>query len=174
MKKLLIVLPLVAGLSGCLLTQGGSSSTSASGSAATNTASVGTFLNQLEAKRGAALGVAEKAGVVAAMTQTRSLVDSAQNAFLGKVSAASGLDTNTLGLLFPKATQSVSQNEVLTSVENKLGKKLSEPQAKAAQAATLLRNNSLDSLKSGLASKVGKLAGVDMEVVKAMLPLAGL
>lgn len=173
MKKLLVVLPLVVGLSGCLMTQGGSSGAPASGAAATNPATIGTFLNQLEAKRGAALGLVEKAGVVAALTQTRSLADGAQNAFLGKISQVSGLDTQVLGALFPQATKPVSQNEVLSAVENKLGKKLAEPQAKLAQAAATLRNNSLDSLKNGLSSKVGKAVGMDAEVIKALLPLAG-
>lgn len=174
MKKLLMVLPVVLGLSGCLLTQGGASTAPAAGGAtSTNPATIGTFLNQLEAKRGTALSVVEKAGVAAAMTQTRGMIDGAQNAFLGKISQVSGLDTATLGVLFPQATQSVSQNQVLTAVENKLGKKLAEPQAKLAQTATALRNNSLDSLKNGLANKVGKAVGMDGEVIKALLPLAG-
>lgn len=174
MKKMLALLPLALALSGCPLTQ----TTVPAGSANTGTtsvspASIGTFLSKLESARGTALSTTEKASVSTAVGQTRSLIDGTQNKFLGTVSQFTGLDTATLGVLMPQATQSLSQNDVISKVESKLGRKLGGAESTAAKAATSLRNNSLDSLKSGLADKVGKLVGMDGDTVQALLPLAG-
>lgn len=174
MKKLWVILPLGLSLAGCPLmgevAPSGAAATSAGG---VTPATVGTFLNKLESTRGTALSVVEKASVVAALGQTRTMIDGAQNKFLGSVSQFTGLDTATLGVLVPQTTQSLSQNDVLSKVESKLGHKLSSTETTAAKAAITLRNNSLSSLKDGLAKQVGKVVGVDGEVVQALLPLAG-
>lgn len=180
MKKFLVVLPLSLSLAGCPLMEMVAPSSAAApanasaASAAPTPITLGTFLNKLEGARGTALSVAEKASVVAAVGQTKNLIDGTQNKFMNSVSQFTGLDAATLGALIPQASQSLSQNDVLNKVESKLGRKLGGAEEIAAKAATTLRNNSLDSLKSGLASKVGKLIGVDGEVVQSLLPLAGL
>ncbi len=173
MKKLLVLLPLTAILAGCPLAQTTAPAASSGTGAAVSPASIGTFLSKLESARGTALSTTEKASVSTAVGQTRSLIDNTQNKFLGTVSQFTGLDTATLGVLMPQATQSLSQNDVISKVESKLGRKLGGAESTAAKAATSLRNNSLDSLKSGLADKVGKLVGMDGDTVQALLPLAG-
>lgn len=178
MKKILAVLPLTLALTACavdgLLAPSGSTATS--GTVATPSAGLNlpAFIGRIEAARGSALGVAEKAAVGGAVQQTRGLLDAGQQRFLGAVSHVSGLDTGTLGILFPPAAQPVSQTEAVSKLEGRLGRQLGGTEAQAVKAAALLRNNSLSSLKSGLAGKVGGMVGLPGDFVESLFPLVGL
>lgn len=173
MKKLLYVLPLGLCLSGCPMGDF-IAPPSATGSAApSQPMNVAGFLNRLESARGSALSVAEKAAVGGAVMQTRSLLDSGQQRFISSVSQVSGLDPATLGILFPPATQPVSQLEVVSKLESKVGHPLGSAEAQLAKAATALRNNSLASLKSNLVGKVANQVGMDAAFVESLMPLLG-
>lgn len=169
-----LALALGLSLAGCADMMGAPAGAAPAGATATSPANVLTFIQRLEAARGSALGVAEKAAIGGAVTQTRGLVDGAQQRFLGALSQASGLDTFTLGALYPPLGQQLSQAETLQKLEGRLGRKLAGPQAEAVKAATALRNNSLSSLKSSLAGRVGKAAGLDPAIVEGLMPLVGL
>lgn len=184
MRKLLLVAPLALTLAGCPLndvinpkpTTSGTAlagSTTATGTAA-QPMNIATFLTRVESARGTALTVAEKSQVTVAAQQTRNMIDGAQQRFLGAVGGAVGLDAATVGLLFPNAAQPVSAPVVQKALESKLGKQLGGFESTAVNAATTLRNNSLTSLKSGLANKVGSTVGLPGETVLALLPLLGL
>lgn len=178
MKKLICLAPLAIALSGCA-TMGmtGASApagTMSSGGAEASPANVATFINRIESARGSALGMTEKMAIGGAVTETRGLVDGAQQRFVGALSQASGLDAATVGALYPPVGTPLSQTETVQKLESRLGRKLATPQADAVKAATALRNNSLSSLKSNLAGHVGKAAGLDPAVVEAMMPLVGL
>lgn len=178
MRKLLLVVAVALPLAGCPLDDvlkptPSTGTASAAGGTAVAPATIGTFLSRIEAARGTALTVAEKSQVTVAAQQTRSLLDNTQQKFLGAVGGTVGLDAATVGLLFPSATQPVSQPVVQKALESKLGKKLSGYESTAVGAATALRNNSLSSIKSGLASKVGSAVGLPGETIAAMLPLLG-
>ena len=100
MRKLLIVTPFALMLAGCPLNDvlAPAPSTGYSSGAATAPAApmnVGTFLNRVEAARGAALTVAEKSQVTVAAQQTRNLVDGAQQKFHGAV-GGTGASTSRL------------------------------------------------------------------------------
>ncbi|HET8729614.1 MAG TPA: hypothetical protein VFM34_00680 [Moraxellaceae bacterium] len=178
MKKLLCLAPLAIVLSGCAAmgTTGASApaSTSSSGGAAASPANVATFINRIETARGSALGMAEKVAVGGAVTETRGLVDGAQQRFVGALSQVSGLDGATVGALYPPVGAPLSQTETVQKLESRMGRKLATPQADAVKAATALRNNSLSSLKSNLAGHVGKTVGLDPEIVESLMPLVGL
>lgn len=178
MKKLLCLAPLVLALGGCAELMGTPAGGTASGAApaatGTSPANVLTFIQRLEAARGSALGMAEKAAIGGAVTQSRSLVDGAQQRFIGALSTASGLDGATLAALYPPLGQQLSQAETVQKLEARLGHKLAGPQADAVKAATALRNNSLGSLKTSLAGRVGKVAGLDPALVEGLMPLVGL
>lgn len=175
MKRTALLLPLVLVLGGCAL-DGLMAPTAPAGATATPAPGMNLplFLSRLEAARGSALGVAEKAAVGGAVQQTRSLIDAGQQRFLGVVANATGLDTGTLGLLFPPAAKPLSQAEAVGKLEGRLGRQLGGTEAQAVKAATALRTNSLSSLRSGLASKVGGMVGLPGEVVESLLPLVGL
>lgn len=178
MRKLLLVTPLALTLAGCPLDDVLKPTPTTSSYAPTSTApaapmNVSTFLTRIETARGTALTVAEKSQVTVAAQQTRSLVDGAQQRFLGAVGGTIGLDATTVGLLFPNAAQPVSAPIVQKALESRLGKQLSGYESTAVSAATALRNNSLSSLKSGLATKVGGTVGLPGETVLALLPLLG-
>lgn len=183
MRKLLLVVPLALPLAGCPLddvlkpTPTTSSSyaagNTATGSTTATPMNIGTFLTRIEAARGTALTVAEKSQVTVAAQQTRNMVDGAQQKFLGAVGGTIGMDAATVGLLFPNAAQPVSAPIVEKALESKLGKQLSGYESTAVSAATTLRNNSLNTLKSGLANKVGGTVGLPGETVMALLPLLG-
>jgi hypothetical protein len=157
-------------MGGALAPQGG---TSGAATGAASPMNVVTFISRLEAARGSALGIAEKAAVGGAVTQTRGLLDAGQQRFLGALSQVSGLDTGTLGVIFPPAAQPVSQTEAVGKLEGRLGRQLGDTEAQAVKAATVLRNNSLSSVRSGLASKVGGMVGLDGGMVEALFPVLG-
>lgn len=175
MKTLLFSLSLALGLAGCA-TDGllGPSAPAGAAAAPAPGMNLPGFIARLEAARGTALGAAEKAAVGGAVKQTRGLLDAGQQRFIGAVSQVSGLDPVTLGLLFPPANQPVSQVEAVSKLEGRLGRRLGSSEAQAVKAAALLRNNSLSSLRSGLAGKVGSTVGLPGEVVEALLPMVGL
>lgn len=180
MRHLLLIAPLTLALAGCPLndvlspTPTTTAPATAGAAAPAQPMNIGTFLNRIEAARGTALTVAEKSQVTVAAQQTRGLIDGAQQKFLGAVGGTIGLDAATVGLLFPNAAQPVSAPIVQKALESKLGKQLSGYESTAVNAATTLRNNSLASLKSGLANKVGGTVGLPGETVLALLPLLGL
>lgn len=180
MRHLLLIAPLTLALAGCPLNDVLNPTPTTTAPAATGAAApsqpmnIATFLNRVEAARGTALTVAEKSQVTVAAQQTRGMIDGAQQKFLGAVGGAIGLDAATVGLLFPNAAQPVSAPVVQKALESKLGKQLSGYESTAVNAATTLRNNSLTSLKSGLATKVGGTVGLPGETVLALLPLLGL
>ncbi|MDF3030578.1 MAG: hypothetical protein K0R03_1136 [Moraxellaceae bacterium] len=173
MKKLLVILPLGLCLAGCPM-DGYLGQPSAGTAAAPSTPmNLTTFLSRLESARGTALTTAEKTAVGGAVQQTRSLLDGGQQRFIGAVSQVSGLDPATLGILFPPATQPVSQTDVVAKLESKAGRKLGGIESQAAKAAASLRNNSLASLKTNLAGRVAKEVGMDAAFVEGLLPLLG-
>lgn len=182
MRKLLLVAPLALTLAGCPLNDvvnpKPTTTTSSAAPAGTGTTAqpmnIATFLTRVESARGTALTVAEKSQVTVAAQQTRTMIDGAQQKFLGAIGGAVGLDAATVGVLFPNAAQPVSAPIVQKALESKLGKQLGGFESTAVNAATTLRNNSLASLKSGLANKVGGAVGLPGETVQALLPLLGL
>jgi len=171
MKKLLMAMVLMLPL----LVQAAAPATPAT---ATNTAmgmlaQLPAFLTQLDTLRGKALSATEKAAVSSVVTQGNTTAQSIQGKFLGGVSKATGLDTATLGLLFPSATKSVSNSDLTSQIEGKLGKKLGMLQKAGATSANTLRNNSLDSLKTTLSNGVAQKIGMDPAMVTSLLPLLG-
>lgn len=166
MKKLLIVLAL-------MLPVWVQAAAPAASTAMGMLAQLPAFLTQLDILRGKALSVTEKAAVTSVVTQGNTTAQTIQGKFLGGVSKATGLDTATLGLLFPSATKSVSNSDLTSQIESKLGKKLGTLQKVGATSANTLRNNSLDSLKTTLSNGVAQKAGMDPAVVVSLLPLLG-
>lgn len=131
------------------------------------------FLTQLDTVRGKALTVAEKTAVTNVVNRGNTTVNGIQDQFLSGVSKASGLDTATLGVLFPSATKPVSNSDLSTKLEGKMGSKLNLVQKAAVTSANTLRNNSLDGLKTSLSNGVGKKLGMDPALVTSLLPLLG-
>lgn len=171
MKKFLVIIALMLPL----LVQAASATTPAT---APNTAmgmlaQLPIFLTRLDTVRGKALTVAEKTAVTGVVTQGNTTVDGIQAKFLGGVSKATGLDTATLGLLFPSATKSVSNSDLTSKIEGKLGSKLGMLQKAGVTSANTLRNNSLDSLKTTLSNGVAQKVGMDPAMVTGLLPLLG-
>ncbi|HEX6592599.1 MAG TPA: hypothetical protein VF050_11415 [Moraxellaceae bacterium] len=153
--------------------------TAAPATATTGTTAMGmlanlpAFLTKLDALRGQALSVAEKATVTDAVTQGDSALNGIQNKFLGAISTATGLDAGTLGAIIPSATQPVSNSDLTSKLESKLGKKLGFLQSSGVKAANSLRNNSLDSLKTSLANGVASKVGMDPATITSLLPMLG-
>jgi len=131
------------------------------------------FMTAVEAKRGSALTLAEKVQLQGLTGAARLGMDNAQGAFLDKVGAQVGLNGAVLAALFPEAGKPVSQSAAVQRVQSKLGKPLSSADAAAVKAATALRNNSVDSLKTSLAGSIGARLGMDSQVVLALMPMLG-
>lgn len=131
------------------------------------------FLTKIDTLRGKALSVAEKATVTDAVTQGNTTLNGIQSKFLGGIASATGLDAATLGAIVPSATQPVSNSDLTSKLESKLGKKLGFMQSTGVKAANSLRNNSLDGLKTSLANGVAAKVGMDPATISGMLPMLG-
>lgn len=131
------------------------------------------FLTKLDTLRGSALSVAEKATVTDAVTQGNNTLNGIQNKFLGGIASATGLDAATLGAIIPSATKPVSNSDLTSKLESKLGKKLGFMQSTGVKAANSLRNNSLDGLKTSLANGVAAKVGMDPATITSLLPMLG-
>lgn len=161
-------------LAACATTSSTTSSAKpAAATPASTVANIAGFISKLEAARGTALSVAEVAAVSSVTGQATAATAAAQNKFLGAVSKTTGLDTAALGMLFPSATQAVSNSDAVATLEGKMGKKLSLVQSAGLKAANTLRSNSLASAKGALINGVAAKAGVDAGTVTALLPLLG-
>lgn len=131
------------------------------------------FLTRLDALRGTALSVTEKATVTDVLTQGSNTANGIQGKFLGGVSRATGLDTATLGSIIPSATKPVANTELTSRIESRLGKKMGFLQRGGVKAANTLRNNSLAGLKTSLTDGVARQVGMDPGLISAMLPMLG-
>lgn len=131
------------------------------------------FLTKLDGLRGKALTATEKATVTEAVTQGNNTANGIQNKFLGGIATATGLDAATIGAIIPSATQPVSNSDLTSKLEGKLGKKLGFLQSSGVKAANSLRNNSLDSLKTSLANGVASKVGMDPAMITGLLPMLG-
>ncbi len=167
-------------LATALVTPAFAASTSSAPAAVSTAASAGSmlaqlpaFLTKLDALRGSALSVTEKAAVTDAVTQGNSTLNGIQGKFLSGIASATGLDVATLGAIIPSATQPVSNSDLTSKLESKLGKKLGFMQGTGVKAANSLRNSSLDSLKSSLANRVAAKVGMDPATITGLLPMLG-
>ena len=179
MKKFLIVIATLLPLLSCTATGPAPSGSTAAPSTTTASASnmlaqLPAFLSKLDSARGSALTLSEKVVVTGVVTQGDNAVNGIQSQFLGTVSKYTGMDTATLGALFPSATQPVNDGDLNRKLEGKLGSSLSSVQKAGLKTANTLRNNSLDSLKTSMSDGVAKKLGMDPALVSSLMPLLGL
>jgi hypothetical protein len=175
MKKLLIALALTLPLYAHAATTTAPAATApaADTTAAGMMANIPAFLGKLDALRGKALSVSEKAAVTSTVSQGGGVLSGIQDKFIGGLSTASGLDAGSLGAIVPSATQGVSNSDLTSKIESKMGSKLGFFQGTAVKAANSLRNNSLDGLKTTLAEGVAKKVGMDAATITGLLPMLG-
>lgn len=169
MKQFLLVVASCLSLTACA-TLGGGSTSANSGASASQTQS---FIQAVEAKRGTALGVAEKVQLQGLVGATKSGLNSVQNSFLDSIGSRVGLTGQALAALFPSVGTPVSENAAVAKVERALGSRLSQADSAAVKAATALRNNTGESLKTSLSNRIGGLVGLDGAMIEALLPLLG-
>ena len=171
--RVLSFLVLTLALAGCATAPAGNGSAANSSNTATP-AQTQSFVTALEAKRGSALTLAERLQVQGLTGTARVGLNNAQNNFLNKVGAQVGLDASIIAALFPEAGKPISENAAVAKLESRLGKPLAAADKAAVKAATALRNNSLGSLRQGLAASIGSRTGMSADVVLALMPLLGL
>lgn len=170
--RVLSILTLTLVLAACATVPAGNGTAPAASNTATPTQTQ-SFLAAMEAKRGSALTLAERLQVQGLTGTAKVGLNNAQNNFLNKVGAQVGLDGAILAALFPEAGKPLSENAVVAKIESSLGKKLTAADQAAVKSATVLRNNSLVNLKTGLAASIGSRTGMSTEVVLALMPLLG-
>lgn len=165
------------GLTGCAGMNGFADNSQSAGSTSAQPGGVQglpLFLNKLEAARGSALPLTDRLAIGGITAESKSLLDNTQNHFLDVLGERTGMGADTLKLLAPSVATPVSSSELVGKVEAKLGRHLTTADSTAIKAATTLRNNSLSSLKDGLADKIGTRTGVGKDTVVALLPLIGM
>lgn len=131
------------------------------------------FFSAIEARRGSALSMAERIQIQGLTGSAKVGMNTAQSGFLNRIAAQIGMDGALLAALFPEATKPISENAAVTRIENALGKPLAAADQAAVRSATTLRNNSIASVKTGLAANIGSRTGMSTEVVLALMPLLG-
>lgn len=171
MNMLLIPALLAATLltTGCVSPQG---SATGSSTVATPTQTQ-QFMTAVEAKRGSALTLAERVQLQGLTGSAKLGIDTAQRNFLNKIGAQVGLNGDIVAALFPESARPLSQADVVRKLETRLGKPLAAADKAAVEAATTLRNNSMGSLKIGLANSIGARVGMDGQLILALMPLLG-
>lgn len=171
MNKLFLVAATCLSLTACVSMNAGNTNAGASnGASASQTQS---FIQAVEAKRGTALGVAEKVQLQGLVGATKVGINGVQNNFLNSVGQRVGLNGPVLAALFPAAGTPISESSAVAKVEKALGSRLSQADASAVKAATALRNNTGATLKTSLSNRIGGLVGLDGALVEALLPLLG-
>lgn len=171
--RVLSILALTLVLAACAAAPAGNGSAPATSNTATPTQTQ-SFLASLEAKRGSALTLAERLQVQGLTGTAKVGLNNVQSNFLNKVGAQVGLNGAVLAALFPEAGKPLSEHTAVAKIESSLGKKLTAADQAAVKSATVLRNNSLASLKTGLAASIGSRTGMSTDVVLALMPLLGL
>ncbi|MEL0027929.1 MAG: hypothetical protein VW625_04585 [Perlucidibaca sp.] len=173
--RLLSLLALASALtlSACATMTGEGQASSQSGSQVASPSQTQQFMTAVEAKRGSALTLAEKIQLQGLTGAARLSMDNAQNSFLDKIGSQVGLNGAVLASLFPEAGKPVSQSAAVQRLQSKLGKPLSAADTAAVKAATALRNNSVDGLKTSLANGIGARVGMDGQVILALMPMLG-
>jgi len=171
--RVLSILTLTLVLAACATAPAGNGSAPAASNTATPTQTQ-SFLASLEAKRGSALTLAERVQVQGLTGTAKVGLNNVQSNFLNKVGAQIGLNGAVLAALFPEAGKPLSEHAAVAKIESSLGKKLTAADQAAVKSATVLRNNSLASLKTGLAASIGSRTGMSTDVVLALMPLLGL
>ncbi len=131
------------------------------------------FFSAIEARRGSALSMAERIQIQGLTGSAKVGMNTAQSGFLNQVGAQIGMDGALLAALFPEASKPISENAAVARIENALGKPLAAADQAAVRSATTLRNNSISSVKTGLAANIGSRTGMSTEVVLALMPLLG-
>jgi len=160
-------------LAGCATAPAGNGAASGTGNTATATQTQ-SFVAALEAKRGSALTLAERLQVQGLTGTAKVGLNNAQNNFLNKVGAQVGLDATLIAALFPEAGKPLSENAAVAKLESRLGKPLAAADKAAIKTATALRNNSVASLRQGLAASIGSRTGMSTDIVLALMPMLGL
>lgn len=172
--RALALLSLTLWLSACATAPAGNGSTAGSSSNTATATQTQSFIAAMEAKRGSALTLAERLQVQGLTGTAKVGLNNTQNNFLNKIGAQVGLDGAVIAALFPEAGKPLSETAVVAKIESRLGKKLAAADQAAVKTATALRNNSLVSLKTGLAASIGSRIGLSTEVVLALMPMLGL
>ena len=131
------------------------------------------FFSAIEARRGSALSMAERIQIQGLTGSAKVGMNAAQSSFLNRVGAQIGMDGALLAALFPEASKPISENAAVARIEKALGKPLAAADQAAVRSATTLRNNSIASVKTGLAANIGSRTGMSTEVVLALMPLLG-
>ena len=171
--RVLSILTLTLALAACAIEPTGNGAASSTSNTATATQTQ-SFVAALEAKRGSALTLAERLQVQALTGTAKVGLNNAQNNFLNRVGAQVGLNGAVIAALFPEAGKPLSEYAAVAKIEGSLGKKLTAADQAAVKTATVLRNNSLASLKTGLAASIGSRIGMSTEIVLALMPMLGL
>jgi hypothetical protein len=176
MNKLFSIAVVCLSLSACAAlgtnSMGAGNNSTANNNAA-STSQTQSFIQAVEAKRGSALGLAEKVQLQGLVGATKAGINGVQNNFLNSLGQRVGLNGPVLAALFPTAGAPISESAAVTKVEQALGSRLSQADASAVKAATALRNNTGDSLKTGLSKRIGGLVGLDGAMIEALLPMLG-
>jgi hypothetical protein len=131
------------------------------------------FFSAIEARRGSALSMTERVQIQGLTGSAKAGMNTAQAGFLNRVGAQIGMDGALLAALFPEASKPISESAAISRIERSLGKPLSAADQAAVRSATTLRNNSIASVKTGLAANIGARTGMSTEVVLALMPLLG-
>lgn len=174
MKPLLLAAATALTLAGCVSPAPQGQSSQPQSMPATSPTQVQQFYSAIEARRGSALSMTERAQIQGLTGATKASINAAQNGFLNQVGSHIGMDGALLAALFPEVGRPISESAAVTRIERAAGKPLAEADKAVIRSATALRNNSVQGARNSLASSIGQRTGLTSEAVLALMPLLGL
>lgn len=132
------------------------------------------FLGSLEKARGTQLSVTERAAVGSMVADTRNLVENSQAGFYDSLGDITGVNGVALKLLVPEASRTISNQELVERLENKMNRKLNSNDASRIHSANQARVQALAGIRNEFSEKVGKRIGLPRESVSSLIPALGI
>ena len=136
----------------------------------------GGFAARVEAKLGAPLSAAQKAGIADAAREATATIKAAQETFVQAVATAVRLSEADIRPMMPTIGQPdpAFDKHMIPKLETKLDRPLTEGERTAIRAADQAKKAVVKPAQERLAAAVAKITGMSAEAVQGLLPRIGL
>ncbi len=132
------------------------------------------FLQRLEQARGQSLGVSERAAIGSLAKATADRLEATHDQLFNSLGQSTGVNPAALKLLLPNAVKPMSDEQLLSRLEQKMGRKLADSDGSQVKLANNARNQALKNTLQDFAQDVGRRSGVSPTTVMNLLPVLGI
>lgn len=132
------------------------------------------FLHRVEKARGQTLGVGERAAIGSLAQATVERLEASHDQLFASLGRSTGVNPAALKLLLPNTVKPMSDEQLLSRLEQKMGRKLSSSDHAQIRQANSQRNQALSAALQGFASDVSSRSGLQLSTVMNLLPILGI